>query len=70
MGGKAPKLITTDEDASMRSAIASVFPDTVHRLCMWHIMEKVPEKVGPQTRNDKRPGQDESHMRADACETV
>jgi hypothetical protein len=53
MGGKAPKLITTDEDASMRSAIASVFPDTVHRLCMWHIMEKVPEKVGPETRNDK-----------------
>jgi hypothetical protein len=53
MGGKAPSLITTDEDASMRSAIASVFPDTVHRLCMWHIMEKVPEKVGPETRTDK-----------------
>jgi hypothetical protein len=53
MGRKAPKLITTDEDASMRSAIASVFPDTFHRLCMWHIMEKFPEKVGPETRNDK-----------------
>jgi hypothetical protein len=53
MGGKAPSLITTDEDASMRSAIASVFPDTVHRLCVWHIMEKVPEKVGPETRTDK-----------------
>jgi hypothetical protein len=53
MGGKAPKLIITNEDARMRSAIASVFSDTFHRLCMWHIMEKFPEKVGPETRNDK-----------------
>jgi hypothetical protein len=52
MGGKAPKLITTNEDASMRSVIASIFPETIHRLCMWHIMEKVPEKVGPETRKD------------------
>jgi zinc finger SWIM domain-containing protein 3 len=53
MGGKAPTLITTDEDASMRSTIASVFLDSFHRLCMWHIMEKFLERVGPKTRNDK-----------------
>jgi len=47
MGGVAPHLITTDEDASMKAAIAQILPDTAHRLCMWHIMEKVPEKVGP-----------------------
>jgi hypothetical protein len=54
MGGKAPGLIVTDEDASMKSAIASIFPDTVHRFCMWHIMEKMPEKVGAPTNKDEQ----------------
>jgi transposase-like protein len=53
MGGKAPRLIVTDEDASMKSAIRTIPPDTVHRLCMWHIMEKVPEKVGPPINHDR-----------------
>ena len=52
MGGVAPHLIITDEDASMKAAIAQILPDTVHRLCMWHIMEKVPERVGPSIRED------------------
>ncbi|EEC74573.1 hypothetical protein OsI_10136 [Oryza sativa Indica Group] len=51
-GGVAPRLIITDEDASMKAAIAQILPNTVHRLCMWHIMEKVPEKVGPSIRED------------------
>jgi len=54
MGGVAPHLITTDEDASMMAAIAQILPDTAHRFCMWHIMEKVPEKVGPSIRNDEQ----------------
>jgi hypothetical protein len=53
MGGKAPRLIITDEDASMKSAIRTILPDTVRRLCMWHIMEKVPEKVGPTINHDR-----------------
>jgi hypothetical protein len=53
MGGVAPHLITTDEDASMKAAIAEVLPNTTHRLCMWHIMDKVPEKVGPSIREDE-----------------
>jgi hypothetical protein len=52
MGGKAPRLIIIDEAASIRSAIKTVFSDTVHRFCMWHIMEKVGDKVGPSTRHD------------------
>jgi hypothetical protein len=40
MGGKAPTLIVTDEDASMRVAISIVLPNMKHRLCMWHIMKK------------------------------
>ena len=53
MGGIAPHLIITDEDASMKAAIAQILPETVHRLCMWHIMEKVPERVGPSIRADE-----------------
>jgi hypothetical protein len=53
MGGKAPRLIITDEDASMKSAIRTILPDTVHRFCMWHIMEKFSEKVGPPINHDK-----------------
>uniref|UniRef100_A0A0E0F3Z3 MULE transposase domain-containing protein n=1 Tax=Oryza meridionalis TaxID=40149 RepID=A0A0E0F3Z3_9ORYZ len=51
-GGVAPRLIIIDEDASMKAAIAQILPNTVHRLCMWHTMEKVPEKVGPSIRED------------------
>nr|XP_020162660.3 protein FAR1-RELATED SEQUENCE 5-like [Aegilops tauschii subsp. strangulata] len=52
MGGVAPRLIITDEAGGMKIAIDEVLPTTVHRLCMWHIMEKVPEKVGPLIRED------------------
>ena len=54
MRGVAPHLIITDEDASMKAAIAQILPDTTHRLCMWHIMEKVLEKVGPSIREDEQ----------------
>jgi hypothetical protein len=53
MGGKAPRLIITDEAASMRLAVKTVFPESIHRLCMWHIMEKVGKNVGPPTRDDR-----------------
>ncbi|XP_039804890.1 protein FAR1-RELATED SEQUENCE 5-like [Panicum virgatum] len=53
MGGKAPELIITDEDASMRAAIGSVLPNTIHRLCVWHIMKKFPKKIGPHLLKDE-----------------
>jgi zinc finger SWIM domain-containing protein 3 len=37
MGGKHPSIIFTDQDAAMAGAIAYVFPNTSHRLCLWHI---------------------------------
>jgi transposase-like protein len=52
MGGKAPAYIVTDEDASMRAAIASVLPNTIHRLCMWHIMKKLLEKIDAHLLNN------------------
>jgi hypothetical protein len=47
MDGVAPRLIVTVKDQSMKVAIEQIFLNTIHRLCMWHIMRKLPEKVGP-----------------------
>ncbi|XP_024964697.1 protein FAR1-RELATED SEQUENCE 5-like, partial [Cynara cardunculus var. scolymus] len=44
--GHQPTLILTDQDASIKKAIPVVFPDARHQLCMWHIMKKLPAKVG------------------------
>ena len=44
MGGAAPRLIITDEDAAMKEAIQDVFSNTTHRLCMWHILNKLNNK--------------------------
>ncbi|XP_062180959.1 protein FAR1-RELATED SEQUENCE 5-like [Phragmites australis] len=37
MSGKHPSTIFTDQDAAMEAAIAYAFPNTSHRLCLWHI---------------------------------
>ncbi|XP_047949172.1 protein FAR1-RELATED SEQUENCE 5-like [Salvia hispanica] len=43
--GVAPKMIVTDQDMGMRSAIQEVLVGTRHRWCMWHIMHKLASKV-------------------------
>ncbi|XP_071706787.1 protein FAR1-RELATED SEQUENCE 5-like [Rutidosis leptorrhynchoides] len=43
--GKEPNMIVTDQDKSMAIAIKEVFKTAKHRLCMWHIMRKVPSKI-------------------------
>ncbi|KAG2672850.1 hypothetical protein I3760_13G060700 [Carya illinoinensis] len=50
MNGKAPKAIITDQDRAMKNAIACVFPQTRHRYCLWHIMRKLPEKLGSHAK--------------------
>ena len=60
--GVAPKLIMTDEDQSMRIGIEQVFPNTKHRLCMWHILMKLTEKVGATMKNNP-----DFHERFMAC---
>ncbi|GLT62426.1 hypothetical protein SLA2020_350650 [Shorea laevis] len=46
MNGRAPIAIITDQDKAMKNAIAIVFPGARHRFCLWHIMKKLPEKLG------------------------
>ncbi|KAH7659854.1 FHY3/FAR1 family protein [Dioscorea alata] len=46
MSGKAPKAIITDQCMAIQGAVRLVFPNSHHRLFLWHIMKKVPEKLG------------------------
>ncbi|KAG2666810.1 hypothetical protein I3760_15G082400 [Carya illinoinensis] len=45
MLGKAPKTIITDDDKAMAKAIVEVLPNTTHRLCLWHILQKFLEHL-------------------------
>ena len=45
MGGRHPVSIITDQDLAMKGAIAKIFPNTHHRLCLWHIQKKFAEKL-------------------------
>ncbi|XP_022024953.1 protein FAR1-RELATED SEQUENCE 5-like [Helianthus annuus] len=49
--GRAPPVIVTDQDPAMRKAIQDTWPESRHRLCMWHIMEKLTTKVGANLCN-------------------
>nr|XP_043635986.1 protein FAR1-RELATED SEQUENCE 6-like [Erigeron canadensis] len=42
---KEPTMVVTDQDKSMEIAIKNVFKTAKHRLCMWHITQKLPTKV-------------------------
>ncbi|GJW68594.1 FAR1-related sequence 5-like protein [Tanacetum coccineum] len=42
---KQPPFAVTDQDGALRKAVVKMFPDSHHRLCMWHITEKLPGKV-------------------------
>jgi zinc finger SWIM domain-containing protein 3 len=47
MSRKQPSTIFTDQDAAMAATIAHVFPNTAHRLCLWHIGQNVVKHLGP-----------------------
>ncbi|KAK9751032.1 hypothetical protein RND81_02G237200 [Saponaria officinalis] len=47
MGGCYPVTIITDQCLGIKAGIEKVFGSiTQHRYCLWHIMKKMPEKVG------------------------
>ncbi|XP_072997837.1 protein FAR1-RELATED SEQUENCE 6-like [Typha latifolia] len=45
MNDKPPNAIITDQDESIRTAVAEVFPNARHRFCLWSIMKRVTEKL-------------------------
>ncbi|KAK1406148.1 hypothetical protein QVD17_41435 [Tagetes erecta] len=38
-------LVLTNQDAAMKQAVANVFNESIHRLCLWHIIRKLPAKM-------------------------
>ncbi|VFR01855.1 unnamed protein product [Cuscuta campestris] len=51
MDGVPPQGIITDQDQAMAKAISIMFPGIKHRWSLWHILNKLPEKLGG--RSDK-----------------
>ncbi|GJW26756.1 FAR1-related sequence 5-like protein [Tanacetum coccineum] len=45
-------MIVTDQDGAMKRAIEAVFKKSKHRLCMWHIMQKIPFKICKEIYNE------------------
>ncbi|XP_042492278.1 protein FAR1-RELATED SEQUENCE 6-like [Macadamia integrifolia] len=45
MLGRAPSVIVTDHCRAMQRAIDAVFPGTHNHISLWHIMQKVPDKL-------------------------
>ena len=45
MGGKKPRVVLTDQDAAMKLAVPKVFPDALHRFCLWHVRRKARENL-------------------------
>ncbi|KAL8487829.1 hypothetical protein ACS0TY_024225 [Phlomoides rotata] len=47
-----PCVIITDQDAPISKAISEVFPDTMHKFCLWHILNKFSEKLNARLYKD------------------
>lgn len=52
MSGKSPRGIITDQCKAISNAFKLEFPEARHRLCLWHIMRKVPTKRGISKKKD------------------
>ncbi|XP_074313982.1 uncharacterized protein LOC141649186 [Silene latifolia] len=52
MGQQQPQCVITDQCPGIKKACPNVFKHFVHKYCMWHIMQKMPEKVGRAICND------------------
>nr|GEX60488.1 protein FAR1-related sequence 5-like [Tanacetum cinerariifolium] len=57
-----PIMIVTDQDGAMKRVIEAVFKKAKHRLCMWHIMQKIPSKTeSHEIHSDSHDIQSESY---------
>ncbi|XP_076929378.1 protein FAR1-RELATED SEQUENCE 5-like [Bidens hawaiensis] len=52
--GKQPQLVLTDQDATMKQAVSTVLTESTHKLCMWHVTNKIPVKGEMQVNEEIR----------------
>ncbi|XP_058114875.1 protein FAR1-RELATED SEQUENCE 5-like [Magnolia sinica] len=69
MHGRHPATFITDQDEAMAKAAARVFPRTNHRLSMWHIVKRAPDKL-PQVYNAHKSFGDDFHACYRLSETI
>jgi hypothetical protein len=43
--GISPRVFVTDSDPAVSSAVATLFPDTFHMHCIWHIGQNLPKQL-------------------------
>lgn len=46
MSGRKPKAIITDQDAAIVEAVASILPETNHRVCVWQMYQNALKHLG------------------------
>jgi len=46
MKDKKSIYIITDDDTTMRNTIKRVFPNSYHRLCVWHLLRNAMSNIG------------------------
>lgn len=49
--GKQPKTVITDGDKAMRNVISKKFPQSVHRLCCWHLARNAQANINKDFTN-------------------
>jgi len=52
--GKEPRVIYSDGDLSLGSAIGQIFPDVEHRLCSWHLARRKFSYLGQDNEELKK----------------
>ena len=45
LGGRYPAVVLSDRDLAFTNAIAEVFPESTHLLCIWHVNQNVLDKA-------------------------
>ncbi|KAL0802001.1 hypothetical protein Bca101_057177 [Brassica carinata] len=45
MGGLMPKVMLTDQDDAIKTAVSAVFPQTRHCYCLWHVLDRLPRNL-------------------------
>nr|XP_048323545.1 protein FAR1-RELATED SEQUENCE 5-like [Ziziphus jujuba var. spinosa] len=52
MPTNSPKMVITDQDPTLTKAMAHSLPNTFHRYCSWHILEKFSIQIDATTYKD------------------
>ncbi|XP_047330482.1 protein FAR-RED ELONGATED HYPOCOTYL 3 isoform X2 [Impatiens glandulifera] len=52
MGGRAPKVILTDQDKTLKSVVSTVFPTTRHCYSLWNVFGKLFESLCQLTKQN------------------